>query len=108
MQCLRVNILTGRRPQAQPQISPAKAENKGKGKENVEDEEEEDDEEEEEEYNDEQVGEDVVDDDLEEIDPSAIVESGSRRTRSNVDYSSVDARKKAELTDKEDEDDDVG
>ncbi|TIA71162.1 hypothetical protein E3P92_02745 [Wallemia ichthyophaga] len=79
---------------------------KGKAREEEEDEEdEEDDDDQDTPYNDEEVGDDVVDDDLEEIDPSAIVDSGSRRTRSNVDYSSADARKKAELTDKEDEDD---
>ncbi|TIA88925.1 hypothetical protein E3P99_02305 [Wallemia hederae] len=91
----------------QPQAQQLPVESKGKGK-HVDEEEDEEDDEEDEEYNDEEVGDDVVDDDLEEIDPSAIVETGSRRTRSKVDYTSEDARKKAELTDKEEEDDDVG
>lgn len=89
------------------QASPEKVENKGKGKENVEEEDEEEEDEEEEEYNDDEVDDDFEDEDMAEIDPSAIVDTGSRRTRSKVDYSSADARKKAELTDKEDDEDDA-
>ncbi|KAI0633234.1 hypothetical protein C8Q77DRAFT_1157459 [Trametes polyzona] len=80
----------------EPIASPA---NKGKGKlvqEEVMDEDEDDDEEEEEE---EEEDDDMEEeDDLSELDPSAIINTGGRRTRGvRVDYSSAEALAKAGL-----------
>ncbi|KAI8994003.1 hypothetical protein BD414DRAFT_481091 [Trametes punicea] len=93
----------GNRPEP---VSPA---DKGKGKEkfaqdDVMDEEEEDEEDEEEEEEDEDMEEE---DDLSELDPSAIINTGGRRTRGvRVDYSSPEALAKAGLKPEEAAEDD--
>ncbi|KAI0775822.1 hypothetical protein BD413DRAFT_611293 [Trametes elegans] len=81
--------------QLEPVSSPS---GKGKGKlvqEDVMDDDEDDDEEEEDEEEDEEMEEE---DDLSELDPSAIINTGGRRTRGvRVDYSSAEALAKAGL-----------
>lgn len=73
--------------------------NKGKGKVAPADESMEEDEDEEEEEEEEEEEDDIEeDDDLHEIDPSAILAPGTRRTRGvKVDYSSEEALRKAGL-----------